>query len=487
LNPEDEHIRNAGWILFPRIDGDKVVALKKRAMAAKVFSQVPHMDPRALFNSDAANALEDLFVVEGEFDAAILEQADFRAVSIPNASSKLTPENRIVMKQGRRIFLAGDNDGSVGTAAMRQLQRELGDNTYLIEWPVAKDANEFFLKVCNGDVDTFRKRVQKLADEALSTPIEGFTSLITRLRKAGGTCASGHPRRLHFPFKQLDNMTYSAPGSVVTFYSTYSGTGKTIFTTQVMLKEAQRGETVVVYSPEVRDEQYLALVAAQIIGPHRMPVGLDRAGKITTEDYQETADELEKPTEEGGLLQFYVGHSLPVASGDKILDFIETVLKATGATRFVIDTLHRIVTPVGRESVVEAEGRTMRRLEELAIANQCIFIVIGQSNKEAEDLKEVRKDAHGTLRGNREITDISDAVYLIHRKRSSETQGADAADLLEKDTSIILVKGRVQGGTGKFCRMVYKRECSKFYEIIPVDREAAPPMSQASIDNEAGF
>jgi replicative DNA helicase len=482
---DDESIRNLGWICFPRFDGEDVIAIKMRSIATKAFSQVPGMDAKALFNAEAANALEDLFITEGEFDTCIMEQAGYRALSIPNASSKLTPENKVIMKRGLRVFLVGDNDGGAGNAAMRTLQRELGENTYLIEWPGAKDANQFFKENCRGDVSEFKQRVDELAKIALSTPVEGFTSLLTRLRDASlqsGTDAAGDPRRLHFQFGSLDNMCYCAPGSVVTFYSTYSGTGKTVFTTQAMLHEAERGETVVVYSPEVRDSQYLALVAAQIVGPKRLPKGLDRAGLITPQDYKETMDELSKPLDGGAQMQFYVGHSLPVSDGEKALDFIEMVLRATGATRLVIDTLHRIVSPIGRESVVEAEGRTMRRLEELAIVYRCIIIVIGQSNKEAEDLKEVRKDSHGTLRGNREITDISEAVYLIHRKRNEKAEAAEGVDLLEAETTIILVKGRVQGRTGKFSKMTYKKECSRFY---PLTYDPAPGnMSTESGSNQ---
>lgn len=491
LPPEFETARDGGWILLPRINGDKVVAIKKRGMAAKAFTQVPNMDAKALFNMDAANALEDLFVTEGEFDSAIFEMCGFRAVSIPNASSKLTPENKIILKRAARVFLAGDNDGGVGNAAMRNLQRELCENTYLFEWPGAKDANEFFLKVCGGDIAEFQKRVAQLVTQALSTPAEGFMALTERVRLAatigGGTDLSGDPRRLHFPYTRLDNMSYSVPGSVVTFYSTYSGTGKTVFITQLMLKEAERGETVVVYSPEVRDSQYLALVAAQKLGPLRLPVGLNRAGTITPQDYAELYDILSTPLESGAQMQYYVGHGLPVSDGKEILDFIEKVIVATGATRFVIDTFHRIVTPVGRESVVDAEGRTMRELEALAIKHKMIFVIIGQSNKEAEDLKEVRKDAQGTLRGNREITDISDAVYLIHRKRNANAQPGDVAvDLLENDTTVVLVKGRVQGMTGKFCRLLYKKECSKFYEVDANRDQNAPPISNGG-DMEAGF
>lgn len=490
LPPEFENARHNGWVMFPRVDGDKVVAIKMRSISVKAFIQVPNMDPKALFNMDAASALEDLFVTEGEIDSATFEMCDFRATSIPNASSKLTPENKIVMKRASRVFLAGDNDGGVGNAAMKALRAELGSNVYLIEWPGAKDANEFFIKVCKRSKEVFKQRITELVSRALSQPADGFISLPERVRRAAegsGTDIAGDPTRLHLPFNRLDNMSYVSRGSVVTFYSTYSGTGKTVFITQAMLKEAERGETIVVYSPEITDERYLGLVAAQILGPGRLPAGLDRAGKITPADYKELGEVLALPCEKGSPINYYVGHLLPLREGETVPEFLEKIIVATGCTRFVIDTFPWIVKSAGRENTVDAEGRAMREIRALAEKHKMIFIIIGQSNKEAEDLKEARKDAHGVLRGNREITDLSAAVYLIHRKRSPETSAAGGpVDLLEKETSVILVKGSIQGPTGKFCSLTYKKECSRFYEVsLPPQQNEASGQPQLSANSDS--
>jgi replicative DNA helicase len=476
LDPKNEYIRNGGWVLFPRIDGDKLVAVKMRSIIAKVFSQWKGMDGSALFNIETINPFDPIFVTEGELDTAVLEQAGFCAVSIPSASGKISSEAKKELKKSDFIYLAGDNDGGVGNAAMRQLHRELGENTALLVWPTGiKDANEFFLK-CNRDIEEFRKRVNELADKSKNTPVEGFTSLLERLRSVGATNAASDPNRLHFPVKSLDDMNYNPSGSIVTIYSTYSGTGKTIFTTQLMLHEAKRGEIVVVFSPELRDEQYLALIASQIVGPKRKN-GLNRAGTITQEDYEETAKILDIPTERNTDFRYYVGHSLPDSDPDKILDFIEQTIKITGATRFVIDTLHRITEKKSRESQTEAEGRIVKRLESLAIKYGTIFILVGQSNKEAEDLKEQRNDSHGILRGSRELVDVSYGIYLLHRKRKGNHN--DTNDLLELQTEVILKKDRGKGPGKATAHLIFRPDCSKFYELSPVDIESAPQTEES--------
>lgn len=475
LNPEDEHAREGGWVMFPRIKSGIIIAVKMRALGAKAFGQWPNMDAKALFNLETINPLEPVFVTEGEFDTAIMEQAGFRAVSSANSTTKLTPENKTLLKGAECVFLAGDNDGKVGNAAMRQLQRELGENTFMLLWPGAKDANQYFLEKCGADVEVFRKEVEKLIVKARSTPIEGFTSLLERLRSTGGSDAGSDPNRLHFPIPALDRMNYNPPGSVVVIYSTYSGTGKTIFTTQIMLSEAKRGEIVVVFSPELRDEQYLALVAAQTLEG-----GLNRAGVITRQQYEETANILDKPTDRATDFRYYVGHSLPETETEKVMDFIEQTIKVTGATRFVIDTLHRVIEKTARESQTDAEGRVVKQLENLGIKYGTIFILIGQSNKEAEDVKELRKDTHGTLRGSRELSDVAYGVYLMHRKKRA-TEG-NPKELLELETDIVLKKDRGKGPGNAIVHLIYRPECSKFYEL----QRDSPENGQAPLASDTG-
>src|SRR5208282_285743 len=468
LNPENEHARTGGWVMFPRINGDKIVAVKMRGVTAKAFTQVTGMDAKALYNVNDINAMEPVFLTEGELDTGIFKQAGFCAVSIPNANYKITPEGKLQLKNAACVFLAGDNDGSVGNEAMKQLQRELGENTYIIVWPGAKDANEYFLKVCGSSIAKFRDEITRLAAEAKATPIAGFKSLLERLRSTVGTDAGKDPHRLHFPIESIDRMNYSPAGSIVVIYSTYSGTGKTVFTTQVMLHEAKRGEVVVVYSPELRDENYLALVAAQVLGPKREG-GLDRAGMITAEDYNETAQVLDKLTERGTPFTYYVGHSLPVSDNDEVLEFIEQTIKVTGATRFVIDTIHRVIQADGRKSQTEEEGAMIKHLEALGIKYGTIFVLIGQSNKEAEEIKEQRRDSHGVLRGSRELQDVPFATYLLHRKRKPIVEGQETKDLLEMDTDIVLKKDRGRGPGNAIVRLVYKPESSLFFAQTKMD------------------
>ena len=475
INEENEYCRDKGWICFPRIVGDKIVAVKMRSIVCKEFTQIAGMDAKSLFNTESINMLEPVFVVEGEFDSAIMEQADFRAVSIPNATTKITPEWKIALKKAAFVILAGDNDGKAGSDKMVMLLNELGENTYLMLWPDgAKDANDFFRNQCNRDIELFKQKVNELVEVAKSTPVDGFTSIIQRLRTSGGTDGANDPYRLHFAIPQLDKMAYvPLDAGYYIIYSTYSGTGKSVFATQIMIEEGKRGEIVVVYSPELSGAPYLALVATQTL-PER---NLNRSEVITQADYHATADRLDQPTANGTPFQFYVGHVLP--SGDPI-EFIESTLKIIRPTRFLIDTFPCIVVRRKGESQVDAESRTAETISALGKKYGCVFGLIGQSNKEAEDIKEKRRDSHGVLRGSRVIYDKAHAIYLLHRKKKEDGTGQD--DLLETDTLVKMEKNRTSGPGAQQIYLTYVRSKSRFY--FQEKQSAPPPSSNAQPETE---
>ena len=467
VNPENECYRDSGWLCFPRIVGDKIVAVKMRSIVCKEFTQLAGMDARALFNSDTVNMLEPVFVVEGECDAAIMEQADFRCVSIPNATTKITPEWKVILKKAPYVVLAGDNDGAAGSDKMRLLQNELGENTHLLLWPEAKDANDFFRDKCERNVEMFRKKVLELVEESKSTPVDGFESIIQQLRKSSGSDGENDPLRLHFQIKELDRMAHvPIDAGYCVFYSTYSGTGKSVFITQMMIEEAKAGQVVVVYTPELTGSAYRALIAAQIL-PER---NINRSMVVTQDDYHAAAARLDVPTATGEPFLYYAGYELPKEIDPLV--FIEMALKVIRPTRFVIDTFPCVVSKQRGESMVDAESRTAESLSTLGKKYGCIFVVIGQSNKEAEDIKEKRRDSHGSLRGSRVLQDKAHAIYLIHRKKKEDCTGQ--LEQLEATTLVKMEKNRTSGPGAQAIFLTYVREKSRFHLQAPAESAKIP-------------
>ncbi len=466
-----EHLREAGWVCFPRIEGEKIVAVKFRSVGegkdSKAFSQVNNMDSRALFNIETINPIQPVYVTEGELDACVMEMLGFSAVSAPSAGVEISTESRVKLKLAERIFLAGDNDGGVGNEYMKKLARELGENTHILTWPDGcKDANDFFRGPGERNIEKMRKLIETLSKKAKAAPPEGFLSLIEALRQSDGTDMLNDPNRLHWPSSMpfADRMTFTPRGSVVLIYSTYTGTGKSMLKSQILLEEAKRGEIVADLSPEIRDEAYLALVTSQTVGPS-IAGGLPRTGKVDRKHYLEAANRLEKPTLRGTDFRYYVGHSVLGQTEDEVLEFLENTIRALGVTRFAIDTFHRLVFAEGKLQT-QAEGSMIKRIEALGIKYGTIFILICQSNAEAEGVENLKKNVHGVLRGSREIRDIPASIYLVHRNIRTQKEGENPDDILEKEAGLYAKKTRYKGPGYPQVKLMLQQENSLFVEQV---------------------
>ena len=466
IRDDMEHCRNKGWILFPRILKDRIVAVKFRSIADKCFTQANKMDTHTLFNVETISPLEPVYLTEGELDACILEQAGFKAVSVMSAGAVISPQSRIELKTAERIFLSGDNDSGVGSDYMKKLQNELHQNTHIIKWPGCKDANDFFRGECNRDIELFHNRVLELAKEAKNTPPEGFKEIQKALREGEDSDLAKSQDRFHFPKNMplCDAITYVSRGQILLLYSTYSGTGKTMAKTQLLLSEARRGEVIVDLSPEIRGQDYLNLVTSQLVGP-TLEGGLRRTGKIEKRHQRAAADMLDRLTQAKTDLQFYIGHNIVGTSEEEVLEFIESTIQLTGATIFAIDTFHRLIFASGKTNQAQVEGAMAKKIELLAIKYNTIFLLIGQSNAEAEGLDNLKKDAHGVLRGCRELTDVCSAVYLLHRKRKLVSEGDAPTDLLENEAILKCTKSRGNGGGQQIVKLLLQPENSTFIEV----------------------
>jgi DNA primase len=159
---ELQDVLNKGWIILPAIEDNRVLLLKYRSLARKVFARKPQMQT-SLFNAAAIDSAEDLYVTEGEFDAAVLVQAGLRAVSIGSTTTPVTDKMIAQFKRAKRVILAGDSD-ELGIAKMQEIQTRI-PGSLLLRWDGVKDANELWLRDHRDDIEGFRKRIIGLSAE----------------------------------------------------------------------------------------------------------------------------------------------------------------------------------------------------------------------------------------------------------------------------------------------------------------------------------
>ena len=221
-------IADQGWIAFPSLVDNQVVSIKFRSIKRKKpggFARNPGMKT-ALFNTDAIDPFEPLYVTEGEFDCAVLVQAGFNAISLPSAGAKLTPEMKDQLMRASIVILSGDSD-ETGSGYMNRLWREL-DRCYLLQWPTGmKDANQTFIETCGRDTKKFFQLVEELTEVAKKQPMPDVYS-IQQVLEQGSENLADNPARLHFPWREVDEMVIVNPGAVLGVMSTNTGQGKAL-------------------------------------------------------------------------------------------------------------------------------------------------------------------------------------------------------------------------------------------------------------------
>ena len=425
-------IADKGWIAFPSIEDGKVVCVKYRSIARKKpggFARQPGM-ATAMFNVDTISPFDPVYVVEGEFDVLALEQAGFKAVSVPAAGIKLTPEMKDKLMQASAVILAGDTDAA-GVTAMDRLWKELGERTYKLTWPdPCKDANEV-LTHCGRDLSRFTALVEELTRKAKSQPLPDIYSLQEVMQSGVDTSLADHPDRLRFPWVEVDSAAILLPGSVLGLLATSTSMGKTALALQISLYGARKhGEVVVNWQCELNPSEISTMVAAQVLHKNR--------NFLTKDDLKEAAERLDG-------VQYYIGNNSTINNINEVLDIMEAAIRRTGATVAILDNAHYYTS--GVDDDVRVLAAALKRIKQMAVTYGVKFVVVFQPRKAAQQQRG-KKTQISDIKGSATAGDTCDAVVAIHRDLIKGEDGEAKNDIYDERTLVEWLKTRSKG-TGK--------------------------------------
>lgn len=440
-------IADKGWIAFPCVQGDKVLSVKYRSIQRKKpggFSRQSGM-ASALFNIETIDCFEPVYVCEGEFDACVLEQAGFRAVSVPSAGTKLTPEMKDQIMTSSMVVLSGDSD-STGSGYMNKLWAELKERCYLLKWPDGmKDANQTFLEHCGQDHSKFKNLVLDLTNKAKGQPLPDIYSIQEVMRNGEDTSLADRPDRLRFPWSEVDKAAILLPGSLLGVMATNTGQGKTAFTLQYSLFGARKyNETVVNWQCELSPSEISVMVAAQVLRKNR--------NFLTKEDLKIAADELEG-------VQYYIGNNSTITNIMDVFDLIEAAVRRIGATHWILDNMHYYTTGIDDE--VRVQAAAMKRGKQICITYGCKGTIVFQPRKATSQSKG-KKTHISDVKGSASAGDTSDAVVAIHRDISKED---GKTDIYEEKTLVEWLKTRSKGVGKSSCFLHFFGEFASFEQI----------------------
>jgi len=443
-------IADKGWLAFPSIENEKVVSVKYRSIVRKKpggFSRQPGM-ATALWNTDTIDPFEPIYVVEGEFDCLVLEQAGFKAVSVPSAGAKLTPEMKDKLMQASLVILAGDTDAA-GTASMDKLWKELSERCFKLTWPDgAKDANQCFLETCGRDVAKFTALVEELTRKAKTQPMPSVYSLRETLLNGEQGSLSDHPDRLRFPWPAADSMVNVLPGDILGIGSTNTGMAKTTLVTQLTMYNARKfGRCILNYQTEMRPEEIATMVAAQALRKDR--------NFLISEDKKQAASEIEG-------VEYYIGCDPLLSDINAVLDLLEAAIKRLSPYCVVLDHFHHLTTGMDNETKVQSAAMT--RIKQIAQTYGVVFINVGQPRKATQQTK--GKQIHITdFKGSGAWGDAANAVIAIHRDLNKSDDPTTSKGVYEDKSLLKVLKGRSMGTGPSACYLTFFGEFASFEQI----------------------
>lgn len=392
----------------------------------------------------------------GNCDAAILEQAGFRAVSIQSSSTPATARNKDKLLEADYVILAGDND-TTGNDYMNKLWAEMQERTFKLQWPEGlKDANQVFLEKCKGDKQAFIQLVDELTLSARSVPMPNISSLQEVMLSSGRTNLTQHPKRLRFPWPKVDEMAIIVPGGIANVMATSTKMGKTAWVMQSTVYGAlANNETVLNYQCELSPEEFSTIVTAHVLRKDR--------NHLTADDHQRAAKLLSG-------VRYYIGRDPTLNRVDPVLDLIESGIRRLGATLVVLDHVHFICR--NEQNEIQAQANAYQRIKNMATKYQVKFIVVGQPRKALQTTKGKVVDLSDWKGSEAGVSD-SDAIFAIHRDRIKE-KDANTKDDYDPRTSVHLLGCRSKGDGGTYAELMYFGKFATFNEVV---NEEPPPGS----------
>ena len=444
-------VHDKGWIAIPYIEGEEVAYLKYRSIVEKQFCAKPGMKP-GLFNSEAIDAFSPVYVTEGEFDAAILVQAGFAAVSLPSARNPkgrpvLLPEWKDQLMEAKQVILAGDTD-SVGSEMMDKLWREIP--SVKLDWPTGmKDANQTFLEYCKRDVSVFRTLVESLTIVARSRPMPGVSSIQEAMMSSTSTNVADDPQRLRFPWPKVDEMAVIPPGSVVVISATNTGMGKTQMVAQSTLYGAREFDEVILnYQAELSVEQFVNVIASNTLQKDR--------NHLTKADLQQAAQLLKG-------VKYYVGRDTTLTTIGPVLDLIEAAVQRLGATIVVLDTFHAVC--LNEDDEVKAQANAMQRIKNMTVQYGLKWIIVSQPRK-AKSGDRGKRTHVSDNKGSEAITSTADVAMALHRDWIQNKDPLNPpSDVYSPETEVHLQKARFKGDGTSMAKLFFVGKTCTFREL----------------------
>ena len=417
-----EYKLNHAWVSIP-VFSDGICKLIK-------YRQIPPEDSKIdkyireaggksiLFNEDCLKEHDEVIIAEGEFSAIAAIQAGFENVVSPTVGcGTLDPEwyEKLYLKD--KIVLVFDNDTAGQTAAKDVWAKRLGlAKTFNVVLPEGKDIDEYLQ---NHTKEDFESLIQK----ATRFQVEGVMSIHDAILNMYHEGQNEIPR-LSTPWKAVNQMLGGGlRRKELLTVGGQAAVGKTSFCLQMAHHFAKNHDIPAFFFCLEMDEVALATkivqnemdLAYHEISPSDAFVYLDRLSHISK--------------------KIFVGYKRNVTT-DIFYNTVREARNRYGCEIVFFDNLQLLCSD-GEEGKI---ATAMADFKAIAMDLDIMMVLVSQPRKLNDESKTPNFD---DLKGSSAIGQTSDAVILLHRRR---TTSQDSEASFEDTTTLIGDKARFASG-----------------------------------------
>ena len=438
VNPDGKR-----WLTIPHYVKGKLANIKYRTLppAEKAFRRVQGC-PSVLFNADAIEGEEEIYLTEGEIDAITLWQEGIKnVVGITAGAGSFLPEWIDQLAKVKKIYLCYDPD-EAGQKGAREVARRLGyDRCFNVELPEGQDANEF---LHSHDIFDFQALVNeaRLFDVSgiisIEQGFEKFSAEISKPEQATGlmTPWPSVNRRIKTGFQPGELIVLSAPPKI----------GKSTWALQICTHNALQGVPSLFFCLEMRPMKILEKIIqcqtqTEILGP----------------------GEIERVRNAFTGRPLYLGYCYQKPDPNGVIETIRAGVKRYDLKLIVFDHLHFLCRSITNQT--QEIGLAVQAFKFLAEEMEIPIILIAQPRKIQPDSIMTAMD----LKDSISIYSDCDHLIILHRRRLA-TVGKEVDEEMEthdqafEPITLVRVEASRYNAGGETL-LYYHGEYSRFNEM----------------------
>ncbi len=429
------------WLSIPHYAGGKLINVKYRSLppAKKTFRRIEGCKS-ILFNMDALDGQEEIFLCEGELDAITLwDQGIKNAVATTTGAGGLDPEWIDQLSKSVKIYLCYDND-EAGQKGAREAARRLGyDRCFNVLLPDGKDVNELF---CNG---TGHSDFNQAVNEARKFDVAGIMSFQQGLEVFSRERNKIEATGLKTGFPDLDRIIKGGfnPGELV-ILGAPPKIGKSTFALQIVTHNALQGNPALFFCLEMRPMK----IIYKVMQCHNQA---EEIGKAEIEKAR--IDFKDKP--------LYLGYCHQKPTLEAVIETIKAAIRRYGLKLVAFDHLHFLCRSLSNQT--QEISLAVQSFKFMAEELEVPVILIAQPRKLPENKIMGAMD----LKDSISVYSDCDHLIILHRDKATTTKGGTVNEGMERQDQAFspITLCRVEAsryGPGGECLLYYHGEYSRF-------------------------